>query len=93
MSTTQCEFCDDPTCDGKKNELREYLDWDDLAAHSDEEQLVAWVNQLAKQKSQQRDWGKRYRARQQAFTRVAKQMLDADELERLHVHLEERLQR
>lgn len=86
-----CDNCDNPTCNGKLNVLRFYDSWEDLSMHAGEEQIVEWVNELARQREQQRSWGKRYRSRQQAFTKIAKKMLDPDELERLEAHVEEQL--
>jgi 4-alpha-glucanotransferase len=34
-------------CNREQNALRRFADWDDLAAHCDEETIVNWVNELA----------------------------------------------
>lgn len=86
-----CTECDDPACNGQTNQLREYESWKQLAAHCDEETILAWVNELALSKVKVRAWGKRYRLRQQAFAKLAKAQLDPDEIERMTAHVEEHL--
>lgn len=39
-------------CNGMVNALRRFADWDDLAAHCDEETIVGWVNELAERRSE-----------------------------------------
>jgi hypothetical protein len=34
------------------NALRQFADWDDLAAHCDEETIVGWINELAERRSE-----------------------------------------
>lgn len=37
-------------CNGMVNDLRRFADWDDLAAHCDEETIVGWINELAERR-------------------------------------------
>jgi len=39
-------------CNGAVNVLRRFADWEDLAAHCDEETIVGWVNELADRRSE-----------------------------------------
>lgn len=74
-------------------ELRQFEDWLDLASNASEEEIVAWVNALHQKVTQQRLQGKRYRTKQQEFTRLVKSLLDPDEVERVHQLVEERMER
>jgi hypothetical protein len=38
-------------CDGTTNTLRQFADWNDLAAHCDEATIVCWVNELARRQA------------------------------------------
>lgn len=64
-----------------KTKLREFKDWMDLASNASEEEIVAWVNAWNNVVEARNYHGKKYRLKQQAFARVAKEMLDPDEKE------------
>lgn len=74
-----CPNCDSKGCPGPSI-LREFKDWNDLAAHADEETLVKWANQLSDKVEQTRHYGKKYRTKQQIMAKLVKQFLDPDEL-------------
>ena len=78
-----CEQCTDPNCDGKLDSLRAYSDWSDLASHCSEETIVEFVSCYAKLKRQQKEYGKRHRARAKHFTDAAKELLSSHELEEI----------
>lgn len=79
VSRKKCPNCDDSHCPGP-GQLRDFKDWKDLQLHAGEEQLVDWVNHWAEAVEARRYHGKRYRMRQQAFAKVAKNNLDPDEI-------------
>lgn len=64
-----------------KTNLREFADWSDLASNASEEEIVSWVNKHAETVEARNYHGKKYRLKQQAFVKAAKELLDPDEKE------------
>lgn len=63
--------------------LRQFKDLEDLFSNVDRPTILSWVNGYADMKEAQRQQGKRYRVKQQEFTKVAKRILDPDEVKRI----------
>lgn len=61
--------------------MREFADWEDLSAHLSEMKIVEFVNGYWAMKVAQKEQGARYRVKQQALAKVAKKLLDPDELD------------
>lgn len=73
--------------------LRHFADCDDLFDTATSEEILAWVNELAKVKAGQREMGLRYRSKQKVLAQAARQLLDPDELARVEQLVEERMSR
>lgn len=73
--------------------LRHFEDADDLLSNVDEKVIVGWVNELFKRNEQRAHTSRMYRMRQQMFTKVARQLLDKDEVERIEVEAVEAAER
>lgn len=73
--------------------LRYFENADDLLSNVDEEVIVGWVNELFKRNEQRAHTSRMYRMRQQMFTKVARQLLDKDEVERIEVEAVEAAER
>lgn len=72
--------------------LRHFTNLDDLFDTATSEEILSWVNELHQLKLRQVEMGKRYRTKQREFARLAKRLLDPDEVERVKALVEERLQ-
>lgn len=72
------------TSPSERNKLRHFADLDDLFDNNNNDAILEWVNELVERRDTQREQGKRYRQRQQAFVKVAKQMLDSEEVKELN---------
>jgi hypothetical protein len=105
---TPCPHCDNPTCNGKTNELREYTGyytkdssgedryisaWTELTLHADEAKIVEWVNKYAEHIARQRYYHQRNNVKQRMLREVASKLLDADEIKRLEEEAKERAER
>lgn len=75
-----CTECNDSKCEGV-NKLREFASWEDLSAHLSEAKILEFVNGYWGMRMAQKEQGARYRTKQQALAKVAKKLLDPDELE------------
>lgn len=89
-----CNQCEDPNCDGKVGELREFVDWTDLVSHArDEAQIVEWVNKLHHLVEMRRIAARRVQAKNRLLRKTVERVLDLDELERLERQIDENLEK
>lgn len=102
--TRQCG-CDNPACSGRTDELREYFGfqttdsegtptevsaWKDLVSHCTHDQVVRWVNELARSKQAQRFYHKRNNMRRAMLKRAAEELLAPDEIAAIRRQAEQR---
>lgn len=72
--------------------LRHFADLDDLFDNNDNEIILKWVNELAERKLRETTYRRRHAFKQAEFVRVAKTLLQADELERVAQIVEEKME-
>lgn len=84
-----CPECNDKDCPGV-NRLRLFANWEDLSAHLSEIKIVEFVNAYWGMRLAQKEQGAKYRAKQQALARVARRLLDPDELAAIERQAQER---
>lgn len=65
------------------NDLRRFLDVDDLFDNIENDVILDWVNAYHAVKTSQRAQGKRYRVKQSILAKLAEQYLEADEIRRV----------
>lgn len=94
----KCSMCKDPKCPGEE-ELRQFKDWTDLAAHLSEETIVRLINHLSiigpeyerlkDQNDTRKLKHKTYQETQKQLRKAARQFLSRDEVEAIRKNAEQ----
>lgn len=75
-----------------ENKLRYFTSEDDLFDSCDNEVILAWVNELAATKIKRQTYHRRRNLQNAEFVRLAKQLLNGDEQERVAAGVSERME-
>lgn len=75
-----------------ENKLRRFTNEDDLFDNNDNEIILAWVNELAELKLKRQSYHRRRNLQNAEFIRLAKQLLNGDEQERVAAGVDEKME-